>query len=120
MELDAGRTHSWYEKLRLVRGEKDEADRAGDSFSDRNLREGAGFDVDAEDDDGIGILIFRKKEAAGGIDGEVARFFAAGGGVAGAFEFASCWIDGKHGDRIVAPIGGQQQVARRMEDNFGC
>src|SRR5882762_109885 len=119
MQLDAGRTHSWYEKLRLVRGEKDEADRAGDSFSDRNLREGAGFDVDAEDDDGIGILIFRKKEAAGGIDGEVARFFAAGGVIAGAFEFASRWIDGEHGDGIVAAIGGKEPFARRMRDDFG-
>src|SRR5882762_8579516 len=119
MQLDAGRTHSWYEKLRLVRGEKDEADRAGDSFSDRNLREGAGFDVDAEDDNGIGILIFRKKEAAGGIDGEVARFFAAGGVIAGAFEFACRWIDGEHGDGIVAAIGGKEPFARRMEGDFG-
>src|SRR5258706_2925145 len=107
MQLDAGRTHSWYEKLRLAGRVKDEADRAGDFFSDRNLREGAGFDVDAENNDGIGVLVFGEEEAAGGIDREVTRFFAAGGVIARAFEFASCGIDGEHGDRIVAAIGGK-------------
>src|SRR5467141_1651793 len=119
MQLDAGRTHSWYEKLRLAGRVKDEADWAGDAVGSGDLGEGAGGEIDAESDDGIGVLVFGEEELPSGVDGEVARFFAAGGVVAGAFEFASCWIDGEYGDGIVAPIGGKEPFARRMEGDFG-
>src|SRR5580698_5184132 len=99
--------------------EKNEADRAWDAFGDRDLRECASFWVDAEDNDGIGVLVFGEKELASGVDGEVARLLAAGGVVAGAFEFARRWIDGEHGDGIVAAIGGKEPFARWMESDFG-
>ena len=52
----------------------------------RSLGEGASGRVDAKDGDGIGVLIFREKKFAGGIDGEMARFFATGGEFAGGGE----------------------------------
>src|SRR5207237_685353 len=36
-------------------------------------RQTAGLRIDAEDDDVVGVLVGRKKECAGWIDGEVAR-----------------------------------------------
>jgi len=75
--------------------------------------------VDAENNDGIGVLVFGEEEVACGIDGEVAGFLTASGEVACWSESSLLRIDGEHGDGIVAAIGGKEPFARRMEGDFG-
>src|SRR3974390_3176089 len=50
--------------------------------------------VDAEFDDGVGVLIFGEKEMARGIDGEVAGFLAASGDVGNLGKCSLLRIDG--------------------------
>src|ERR1700730_9291353 len=78
-QLDAGRTRWWYEKLWITSWVKDQADRAGDAFRLGHLSEVALGDVDAEDHDGIGVLIFGQDEPAGGVDSKVPGLLAARG-----------------------------------------
>ena len=56
----------------------------------------AGLVVDAEGDDGVGVLVGGQEPGAGGVDGEVARGLALGGLVAKAGEAAGGLVDGEH------------------------
>ena len=73
-----------------LRRDKENANRFSNLKFLAGRGQSAGLGVDAEDHDGIGVLVFGEKEVSCGIDGEVARFFTAGGVVPDAFEFASC------------------------------
>ena len=118
-QLDASRRHWRYAKFQLAGRVKGQADRAGDAFGDGDLRESAGFRVDAEDDNGIGVLVFSEKEAAGGIDGEVAGFFAASGDIGGEAQPAILLLDVEHSDGVVAAVRGVKEFGARMHSDFG-
>ena len=99
--------------------EKSEADRAWDSFGDRDLRESAGFCVDAEDNDGIGVLVFGEKKAAGGIDDEVAWLFAAGRDNRTKAQSAIARLDVEDGDGFIPAVRGIEELPTRMQCDFG-
>src|ERR1700687_3259287 len=55
----------------------------------------------------------------GGVDGGVARLFAAGGKSAGGVKRAACGINGEDGDGVVAAVGGEEPSAIGMDGDFG-
>jgi len=61
---------------------------------------------------------FGEEELAGGVEGEVAGFFAAGGRVAEKSERAIRGINGEDGDGIMSAVGGEEPFARWMEGDF--
>jgi hypothetical protein len=89
---------------------KGQADRTGDSFGPRDLREGASCGVNAKDNDGIGDLVFSEEEAAGGIDGEVARFLAAGWKIGRGMQRACSRINGEDSNGVMSTIGCKEPL----------
>ena len=75
--------------------------------------------VDAEGDDGVGVLVGGEEPVARGVDGEVARGLAPGGFVAEAGEAAGGLVDGKHGDAVVTAVGAVDRLARRRDVDVG-
>ena len=99
--------------------EKCETDGAGDAFGGRDLRECASFGVDAENNDGIGVLVFSEKVVAGGIDGKVAGFVAAGRDNRSKAQSAIARLDVENGDSFVPTVRGIEELPTRMQRDFG-
>src|SRR5215831_11060437 len=90
--------------------------RSGEGFA--RGRELAGYRVDAEFDDVVGVLIFGEQEPAAGVDGEVARFLAAGRNDLYLRESAVFLVDAVDGEGIMSAIGGVQELAAWMDFDF--
>ncbi len=71
----------------------------------------AGLGVDAEGDDGVGVLVGGEEPVARGVDGEVAGGLTPGGFVGKAGEAAGGLVDGEHGDAVVAAVGAVDEPA---------
>ena len=77
----------------------------------------AGVGVDAEDLNVIRVLMAGEEPAAGGVEVEVARCFAAAGGVAERGEGAVAGVDGEAGQAVVAAVAAVEESAQRVDDD---
>jgi len=82
--------------------------------------EAAGGGVDAEYDDGVGILVGGEEEVTGGIDGEHARGFSQCGLMLDEGELTSRVVDGEGRDAVIAAVGTVEEFAVGVDGDFGA
>jgi len=96
--------------------------RRGDGRGDRcdvaGGNELAGGRVEAEGDDGVGVLVFGKEIGAGRVNSEVARFLAARGKVASETKCALFRLNRKDGDTVSAAVGSVKPFSIWMDDDL--
>lgn len=76
--------------------------------------------VDAENAEGVGILVRAEEPGAVGREGEVARDRAAGGDVFDEGEFAGGGVAGEDREAVVAAVGGVDKAVVGMDPDFGA
>ena len=102
----------------LTRWREYNRDRRRNADFDARRRQGARAWVDAEHHDAPGILIRGQQELSAGIDGEIARRFAARRSVPGRGQRARRNVDAKDGDAVMTAIGGVQKLPAGMNLNL--
>jgi len=71
----------------------------------------SGGGITAEDGDGGGVLVAAKEPLGGGVEGEVARGFAAAGDALDEVELAVFGANGEDGDGVFASVAGVEGEA---------